>query len=238
MITTIPIDDGIQIINSNHRNPASVLGMHIIESDENTFISVRAFLSDASEMFVVDNSDPEKIYKMKKVHKSGLFEAIITDRHERFKYKFKIKDYFNNEHFVNDSYSFWTQNMTDFDKYLFNRAQHYRIYDKMGAHIIEKDGVKGAQFAVWAPNAARVSVIGGFNNWDGRRHQMIISEDSGIWQLFIPELVEGDIYKYEIKTREGYILQKADPYAFYGELRPATASIIWDIDKYKWNDEN
>jgi len=106
----------------------------------------------------------------------------------------------------------------------------------MGAHIMEVDGVKGVHFAVWAPNAQNISVVGNFNNWDGRRHRMIKDENSGIWTLFIPDLCEGDLYKYEIKGYHGNIFLKADPYAFYSELRPANASIVWDINKYKWND--
>ena len=173
---------------------------------------------------------------MQRVHHSGLFEALIFNRKERFKYKFKMLDYFNNEHYINDIYSFWTEKLTEFDRYLFNRAQHYKIYDKMGAHIMEVDGVKGVHFAVWAPNAQNISVVGNFNNWDGRRHRMIKDENSGIWTLFIPDLCEGDLYKYEIKGYHGNIFLKADPYAFYSELRPANASIVWDINKYKWND--
>ena len=173
---------------------------------------------------------------MQRVHHSGLFEALIFNHKKRFKYKFKMLDYFNNEHYINDVYSFWTEKLTEFDRYLFNRAQHYKIYDKMGAHIMEVDGVKGVHFAVWAPNAQNISVVGNFNNWDGRRHRMIKDENSGIWTLFIPDLCEGDLYKYEIKGYHGNIFLKADPYAFYSELRPANASIVWDINKYKWND--
>ncbi|HPN32275.1 MAG TPA: 1,4-alpha-glucan branching protein GlgB [bacterium] len=237
MISTIPFEDATAIINSNHKNPASVLGMHITDFLDKQVISVRAFLPDAKETFVVDAENPKETYPMTKVHKSGLFEAIIMSRSERFKYKYKMIDYYNKEHFINDVYSFWTESLTKFDRYLFNRAQHYKIYDKMGAHIIEVDGVKGVHFAVWAPNAQRVSVVGNFNNWDGRRHQMKLNADwSGIWQLFIPDLKHGDFYKYEIKGARGELFLKADPYAFYSELRPGTASVVWNIDNYNWND--
>ncbi len=236
MFTTIPLDDAVSIINMTHKNPAAVLGMHKVKIFDKEAIAVRTCIPDAKDVFVVDLENQKNIYHMQRVHHSGLFEALIFNRKERFKYKFKMLDYFNNEHYINDVYSFWTEKLTEFDRYLFNRAQHYKIYDKMGAHIMEVDGVKGVHFAVWAPNAQNISVVGNFNNWDGRRHRMIKDENSGIWTLFIPDLCEGDLYKYEIKGYHGNIFLKADPYAFYSELRPANASIVWDINKYKWND--
>ena len=115
---------------------------------------------------------------------------------------------------------------------------HYSQYEKLGAHEMTVEGVEGVFFAVWAPNALRVSVIGDFNNWDGRRHMMRVRGSTGIWELFIPGLKEGTAYKFEVKSRyKGFLAQKADPFAFYSELRPKSASVVWNLDKYRWSDD-
>ena len=127
--------------------------------------------------------------------------------------------------------------LTDFDLHLFNEGTHCRIYDKLGAHITSVDGVKGTHFAVWAPNAANVAVIGDFNQWDAAKNPMTLAAQSGIWSTFIPELLEGTIYKYHVASKvNGYNAEKTDPVGFASEMRPKTASVVWDIDKYKWKD--
>jgi len=128
--------------------------------------------------------------------------------------------------------------LTDHDIYLFKEGNHFRLYEKMGAHIIEKEGVKGVYFAVWAPNAKAVSVIGDFNGWDKNSHHLNQRWDgSGIWEGFIPDIKKGTIYKYHIKSRfNDYEVDKADPFAFYSEIPPRTASVVWDHD-YKWRDD-
>jgi 1,4-alpha-glucan branching enzyme len=123
------------------------------------------------------------------------------------------------------------------DRYLFGQGTHYEIYDKMGAHPMTHQGVEGVLFAVWAPNARRMSVIGDFNAWDGRRNPMRALGESGIWELFVPGLKQYDRYKYEIKTLSGGLLQKSDPYGNFAELRPSTSSLVYDISKHKWNDD-
>jgi len=127
--------------------------------------------------------------------------------------------------------------LTDFDLFLYGKGTHYRTYEKLGAHLLEEDGVLGAYFAVWAPNAQDVSVIGSFNNWEAWIHKMTLIGQSGIWELFIPGVKEGDQYKFEIKGKGGFWAQKADPYAFAAELRPRTASVVYDLDRYQWNDD-
>jgi len=128
------------------------------------------------------------------------------------------------------------QILTDFDLHLLGEGTHYKNYEKLGAHVIEVKGLKGVHFAVWAPNAEAVSVIGDFNRWDGNSHKMRMLGSSGIWEIFIPGLSEGEIYKFNIKSKSGEVLEKADPYAFSSEIRPKSASIVYDIDKYTWND--
>ena len=126
--------------------------------------------------------------------------------------------------------------ITKDDCYLFGKGTHYEIYEKLGAHVTEIDGVKGTYFAVWAPNAENVAVIGDFNDWLGFNHNMKMENDSGIWELFIPEVEEGAMYKYVISTQTGDTLYKSDPYGNWAELRPGNASRVADIDSYQWND--
>ena len=127
--------------------------------------------------------------------------------------------------------------LTEFDLYLMGEGRHYDAYEKLGAHLKTVDGVTGVHFAVWAPNARRVSVVGDFNHWDGRVNPMRFRGSSGIWELFIPELGEGTIYKFEIVGQQNVVLPlKADPYAFASELRPHNGSVVARIDKHHWND--
>ncbi len=128
--------------------------------------------------------------------------------------------------------------LTDFDLHLIGEGTHYKNYEKLGAHVVEVNGARGVHFAVWAPNAKKVSVIGDFNHWDGKKHPMKLLGDSGIWEIFIPGLDEGELYKFEIKSKyRGYKEQKTDPFAFYFEVRPKTAAIVYNIEnKHQWQD--
>ena len=127
--------------------------------------------------------------------------------------------------------------ISEVDTYLFAEGKNYEIYDKLGAHPMTIDGVKGTYFAVWAPNARRVSVVGDFNMWDGALHPMHINSASGIYEIFIPDVNPGAVYKFQIRTRKGDILYKADPYGNYAQVRPDNANIVTDINSYKWKDE-
>lgn len=135
-----------------------------------------------------------------------------------------------------DCYAFESQ-ITKFDAYLFAEGKNYDIYEKLGAHPMTIDGVKGTYFAVWAPNARRVSVVGDFNMWDGALHPMQILQTSGIYEIFIPDVKPGAVYKFQILTRGGDILYKADPYANYAQVRPDNANIVVDLNKFKWTDQ-
>jgi len=128
--------------------------------------------------------------------------------------------------------------LTDHDIYLFKEGSHFRLYDKLGAHVTEVDGVKGTFFAVWAPNAAYVSLVGDFNGWDPASHPLMLrTDDSGIWEGFVPGLGQGTIYKYHIDSKYNhYSVNKGDPFAFFWELPPNTASVVWDL-KYDWGDD-
>ncbi len=147
-----------------------------------------------------------------------------------------MTDMINEEDITVRTFSF-PSSVSDYDTHLYGEGNHHRIYDKLGSHFITLNGVEGTSFAVWAPCAKRVSVVGDFNAWDGRTHQMRMLNSSGVWELFIPELARNSIYKYEIKTPSGELYIKSDPFAFYSELRPGTASLTYDIDGYKWGDD-
>lgn len=223
--------DILKIINAESTDPYSVLGMHAIKDEG---LIVRAFLPNAENIKMIKDSDNSG-YPMEKTHESGLFEVFIKGEREFFTYSLEVTDKTGTCFKVHDPYSFMPV-LTDFDMHLFNEGTHHEIYEKLGSHIMTVDGIKGTLFATWAPCALRVSVVGDFNQWDGRRHQMRCLGCSGVWEIFIPEAGQGDRYKYEIKTRNDGIYIKSDPYAFYAELRPGTASIVHDISGYEWRD--
>ncbi|NLK21477.1 MAG: 1,4-alpha-glucan branching protein GlgB [Epulopiscium sp.] len=236
MKTTVNRIELYEIINSEHRNPHNILGIHEVVIDGKKVTVIRAFVPQAYKIEIINGKSLDTKHNMIKVHEDGFFEATIDTKADKFKYKLHITDYEGNSWISYDPYSF-EPILSDLDKYLFGQGTHYKIYEKLGAHPMEINGVSGTLFALWAPNAKRVSVIGDFNGWDGRRHPMRCLENSGIWELFIPGVIHGDIYKYEIKTREDYVIKKTDPYGNYAEIRPNTASIVYDINNFTWNDK-
>lgn len=227
-----------KVIRGEHSDPFRVLGMHKVCTNEPGLesLAVRTYFPNASRIDVISVED-SAVYNMKKIHEEGLFEAIISDKSEFFTYKLKITDYSNNTFELYDPYCF-SPVISEYDLYLFNEGTHHKVYEKLGAHFRIINGIEGVLFAVWAPCACRVSVVGNFNQWDGRRHQMRLLGSSGVWEIFIPGICQGDIYKYEIYTFSKEIYLKSDPYAFYSELRPDTASIVYNIDNYQWNDKD
>jgi 1,4-alpha-glucan branching enzyme len=232
-VTTLSLDEIDKIVNSNHYDPFQILGYHEIEKDNKKYSSIRTFLPEAKNADIVIEN---KIYNMTKLHNDGFYEYIL-EKNGKPIYNFKITNWENQVWILNDPYQF-NPVLTDYDIHLFKEGNHYKIYEKLGAHLIKHENYNGVLFAVWAPNAKRVSVIGNFNHWDGRHNQMRVRGSSGIWEIFIPDLNEEEVYKYEIKTKDDKILVKSDPYAFKTELRPKTASIVHSINKYIWNDSD
>ncbi|MBR6401094.1 MAG: 1,4-alpha-glucan branching protein GlgB [Firmicutes bacterium] len=236
MLTTINMSELQQIVNANYGDPHRVLGMHEFNDGGEDCLVVRAFIPQADEITVVDDAAPENRYEMEKIHLDGFFECVIKDRQVPFRYKLDISAGEDTHWETYDAYAF-PSTIDETDVYLFNNGTNYQVYEKLGANPTVIDGVSGVAFGVWAPNARRVSVIGEFNSWDGRRHAMrLLHEGSGVWEIFIPGLVDYDKYKFEIKAADGAIIQKQDPYGKFAELRPSTASLVFDINKHEWND--
>ena len=216
-------------------DPFTLLGAHPVVLDTGPAVAVRAFLPGARSVAVLD-LDPEQEIAAHQVKKQGLFEAILPGPIELFPYRFKVRFGTNSFATFYDCYSFLPV-LTDYDFHLFNQGTHYEIHEKLGAHLWQHQGVSGVLFGVWAPSATRVSVVGDFNQWDGRRHQMRCRGSSGVWELFIPQLSEGLLYKFEIRTRDGTLLIKSDPFAFRFEERPKTAAVIHDLADFAWTDQ-
>ncbi len=211
------------------KTPRDILGIHI---DDNTGLKiVRVFCPTASKVTVMDLENSTS-YALELKEIGGIYEGIIE---EECIYKVVCEDNSGNKWEYIDSYQFnSTLNMDDL--YLFGIGKDYEIYNKLGANFIEVGGIKGIRFCIWAPKAQRVSLIGEFNSWDGRRHQMNYIESHGVWEIFVPNLEEGEPYKFEIYTQKNELLYKTDPYANYYELRPKNSAITYNMDKYKWKD--
>jgi len=228
------------IIRTDNHDPFQILGAHLADLKGKKCVAVRAFLPDAEKVEIIDVSNGQA-FAANKLHDAGFFEAVITDRDKVFAYR--IKSHYTNGASAEfyDSYAFMPS-IGETDQYLFNEGNHHELYEKMGAHIrymdYYEDKLGGISFCVWAPNARRVSVVGDFNCWDGRRHVMRSLGNSGVWEIFVPGLSVGQNYKFEVKTKEGHLLEKIDPFAFYAEVRPKTASKIYDLEGYEWSDND
>ena len=230
-----PID---RLLRAEHYDPFQVLGVHFSPEKSSTAF-IRCFLPQAQSVaLVIDGTE----IPMAKIRDEGLFETSI-DRGtikdsdlDPYNYQYKIHYYDGVEKTVNDPYRF-VPILSEEDRFLFNFGTNYEIYKHMGAHPGTYSNISGTIFRVWAPSAARVSITGNFNGWDGRVNQMRSLGSSGIWELFLPGIGENEIYKFEIRTTRGEILEKSDPFQFFGEHRPKTASVIRYLEHYKWNDQ-
>ena len=223
------------LANIEHGDPHHVLGVHPEKGPKGKEGFVfRAFHPDAVEVeLIVDGR--KDVCKMERIHGGGVFECFLAESAipAAYRYRFRFAD--GNEWIREDPYRF-LPTVGEMDLYYVGEGRHWRLFEKLGAHVRIVDGVQGVSFAVWAPNARRVSVIGNFNRWDGRLCPMRRMGSSGIWELFIPGLGEGELYKFEIKTAGGDLKLKLDPLAFYTQRRPETAGIVWQLGKHKWGD--
>ncbi len=220
-------DDFKKITEAKHHDPFATLGKHSMDNE----IAVRVYLPHATEVSLAEGNQP-----MKQIGNTGIFEWRGNQFSESPYYELKWRDSNNREHVIHDPYSFPAQ-LSDYDLHLFSEGTHHNAYRFLGSHPHQIDDVFGVLFAVWAPNAERVSVIGDFNRWDGRCHPMRVHGNSGVWEIFIPDIEPNALYKYEIRNRQtGEILQKTDPYGQRFEQRPKTASIVPTPPTYRWND--
>jgi len=222
------------LIELRHRSPHQLLGMHPL--GDGSGVVARAFVPDATvvEIQPVHEKD-QPAFSLKCVHANGLFEGVTRKAKRVYAYDLIVKDRSGQTRRMRDPYSF-LPTLSDADLFLFNKGDERRLYDKLGAQLREVDGVAGTGFAVWAPNARRVSVVGDFNQWDGRRHPMRLLGVSGVWEIFIPGVGEGAHYKFEIENAHSQVVLKTDPLGFFFEIAPKNASIVWNTRKHEWTD--
>ncbi|MDJ0910812.1 MAG: 1,4-alpha-glucan branching protein GlgB [Woeseiaceae bacterium] len=223
-------DQFTAVVRGQHDNPFSILGPH---KSGNARV-VRTFQPHASQVELVDG-EGELLAPMERVDPGGLFTAFLPPRKRR--YLLRITDGFGNVTTIEDCYRL-PSTLGDMDLYLLGEGSDKRIYEKLGAQIRNFDGIDGVRFAVWAPNASRVSVVGDFNQWDGRCHVMRLHPGNGLWEIFVPHVGQGVKYKFEITDRDRHLLPiKTDPFASYHEPPPGNASIVFQSE-YEWNDQD
>nr|VFJ89112.1 MAG: 1,4-alpha-glucan branching enzyme [Candidatus Kentron sp. LFY] len=220
------------ILNAEHSDPFSFFGMHKPSTGK---LIVRVFHPEASSIDVLDSTG-SAVTRLKKVHDEGLFAGEISGHTQPFPYRLRLATP-SGKTDIDDPYRF-PPILSDKDVEEIAKGQCFSIYKVLGAHLTKVDGVAGATFAVWAPNASYVSVIGDFNGWDGRRHGMRLRHDCGVWEIFLPGVTSGSLYKYEIKHAPGTVPElKSDPCAFYTELPFGTASVVYgDGTTFRWRD--
>jgi 1,4-alpha-glucan branching enzyme len=218
------------LVGGYHGDPFRLLGPHLLGAEEGGGWEVRAFLPQARAAAVVADGTA---VAMAQRHPQGVFSTRLAG--EPRPYRLRIELWSGETVEQEDPYRFGPQ-LTDFELYLHGEGTHYEAYRTLGAHLVECEGVRGVRFAVWAPNAEVVSVVGEFNDWDTRRHPMRM-RDGGVWEIFLPGAGAGTAYKYFVRSRfHGYRQMKADPYGFAMECPPKSASLVWDLDRYEWRD--
>jgi 1,4-alpha-glucan branching enzyme len=221
------------VVTADHRDPFGFLGMHRIE--ENQALVVRCFAPEAKSVEVIEAATGRKLAGLERLHEDGLFGGPIAGRSEWFPYRLRIETAIGASE-IDDPYRF-PPILGEADVLRLAEGDHLDSYRTLGAHARTMEGVTGTAFTVWAPQARRVAVIGEFNNWDGRCHGMRLRHDCGVWEIFLPAVVPGQLYKYEIKSGAGVRLtDKCDPYAFQVERLPGTAAIVTDLDRFRWSD--
>ncbi len=232
--STLAAEASTALVQGRHVDPHALLGPHPLTGEPGLSV-VRALLPDAETPCLLPEAQPHLLYALQPTQ-GGLFEAVIVAEPTALRYRLSATERGQTGVFA-DPYAFRFSMLGDQDCHLFAEGNHYRMFEKLGAHVCQVAGVAGVNFAVWAPNAQRVSVVGEFNHWDGRRHPMRLRPGSGIWELFMPGLGEGELYKLEILPRTGPAFLKTDPYAFHTEVPPGTASVVYDpVGKHVWRD--
>jgi 1,4-alpha-glucan branching enzyme len=236
-----PLDQGNigALINGRHGAPFDILGPHALTIDGRPYWVVRAFVPGARAITLLPAAAADAALAplplpLRELHPFGLF-SVVAPGSAPARYQLEIERQTGVVERRRDPYAF-PPLLSDFDLHLIGEGRHQDLYERMGAHRRQVDGVDGVNFAVWAPNARRMSVVGDFNSWDERAHPMRL-RSSGVWELFLPEVTVGALYKYAVLSwNREYRALKADPFAFAAELRPGTASRVWDLSGYVWGD--
>ncbi len=227
-----------EILDSNYYDPFQYLGIHR-QAGSPDIILARTLQPHASAVTLLSSG---KQWEMVRIHPEGIYECELIREEldfpdlEPYDYQYKINYRSGDVHLINDPYRFPVL-LDETDRYLFNSGTNYSAYNLLGAQLGLHHKISGTLFRVWAPNARSVSVVGHFNGWDSRVHQMRVLGSSGIWELFIPGLVEDELYRFRIKTSNGEVLEKSDPFQFFAENRPQTASVIRNLSRYQWQDQ-
>ena len=225
-------DDYFPLIEARHGDPFRLLGIR----KEGARNVARVFRPDAASVTIAEEGGLGRKFELIKRAGIGLYEADLGGEKPPLRYRCEYVGHNGDTWTQLDPYAFPAV-LGEMDIYLFNEGTHFDIYKKMGAHMMELDGVRGVHFSVWAPNAQRVSVVGDFNHWDGRVHPMRKMVPAGIWEIFLPEAPEGSHYKFEIRGPHGDVLLKTDPLAFYAQHGTSTGCMVFDLDRYKWSDD-
>jgi 1,4-alpha-glucan branching enzyme len=222
------------IARGTYADPFAVLGPHLVKQNGLSGVAVRAFRPHALSIAIVDRANGRDI-PMERLHHEGVFDGFVDGAtRDGFEYRLRVTWPDGNETELDDPYRYGPV-LTDFDQHLFAEGTHVRAFNRLGARLVTHGGRAGVHFAVWAPSARRVSVVGDFNGWDGRVHPMRTLVPSGLWEIFIPDLGPDQHYKFEVVSPLGHLLLKSDPCGRYFEQPPRTASIVWD-PKYEWQD--
>jgi 1,4-alpha-glucan branching enzyme len=223
------------LVELTHQSPHTLLGMHPL--GDKSGLVVRAMLPDAAKIVIQPTHEKDKpAFELKRIPKTDVFEAVTKSVNKVYAYDLVITDKAGKTRRTRDAFSF-LPTLGESDLFLFGKGDERKIYEKLGAQLRVIDGVPGTSFAVWAPNAQRVSVVGDFNHWDGRFHPMRLLGASGVWEIFIPGAGQGAHYKFEIRDAHGHIKLNTDPFGFFFEVAPKQAAIVWDTNKFKWNDD-
>jgi 1,4-alpha-glucan branching enzyme len=230
-IAGVPRDEIYRFVRGLHSDPFSVLGPHKLGDD----VEIRVFRPDARAIEVVLDREPNKPIAAERSDEEGFFCATIPGAHRDVPYHLRIVKLDDSEEVSRDAYQYGPI-MGDVDLHLFSEGQHWKIYEKFGAHFRTIGDAIGVYFSVWAPNAQRVSVVGDFNDWDGRVNPMRRLLSAGVWELFLPGIKQGAHYKFEIRTQSGAVLLKSDPFAFFNQPGKTTASLVYDLERYTWSD--
>tara|TARA_R110002049_G_scaffold47902_1_gene138398 strand:+ start:97415 stop:99670 length:2256 start_codon:yes stop_codon:yes gene_type:complete len=250
MHTQVSLSSISQLIDGTLENPGHLLGPHIVQYGDTTATAIRSYLPEAHSAWVIDDVSGHR-RPMRRLHPAGFFEAICdaavdaqpaedqdgdgSQLAAKSRYRIQMSKKTGEVVDMQDPYAA-PSILSEFDRYLIGEGRHHQLYDRLGAHQRVVDEVPGVNFAVWAPNARSVQIVGDFNGWDGRDHTARVHPNLGIWELFVPQAKVGDKYKFRILSQHGEWIDKSDPVGFAAELPPLTASIVADTQQHEWKD--